>query len=263
MPIDNEVYEREGAGWWDEDNPLNMLHGSMTPARLTYFRTVLTERLRLDPQGRRVLDVGCGGGFLAEQFARLGSRVVGVDPSAVSIDTARRHAAENGLEIDYRVGHGEDLPVGDGEFDLVYSCDVLEHVSDLQRVLGEISRALTPQGVFLFDTVNRTRTSRLLAIKVLQEWRATRINDVTIHDWDMFITPEELEAGLRSEGLIVQEIVGLAPRANPVSLLLNVSRAKRGRISYGELSRRLDFGQVKDTKVSYMGFATKTAGAPA
>ena len=258
MPIDNEVYDREGAGWWDENNPLNMLHGSMTPGRLDYFHRVLTERLRLDPAGLRALDVGCGGGFLAEEFARLGARVVGVDPSEVSINTARRHAADVGLDIDYRVGRGENLPVSDGEFDLVYSCDVLEHVSDLQRVLSEISRSLKSQGVFLFDTINRTRTSRLLGIKVMQEWRFTRINDATIHDWNMFIKPQELEAGMRSEGLHMHDVVGLGPRANPLTLLLDFSRAKRGGISYGELSRRLDFGRVDNARVSYMGFATKS-----
>lgn len=258
MPIDNEVYDREGAGWWDEDNPLNILHGSMTPGRLAYFHGVLVDRLRLDLVGLRALDVGCGGGFVSEEFARLGSHVVGVDPSEVSIDTARRHAAGAGLDIDYRVGRGEDLPVADGEFDFAIACDVLEHVSDLRRVLSEISRSLKPQGVFLFDTVNRTRTSRVLAIKVMQEWRLTRIIDVPIHDWDMFIKPEELESGMRSAGLVMHDVVGLAPRANPVSVVVSFVRANRGRMSYGELSRRLDIGPAKDTRMSYMGFATKT-----
>ncbi len=107
MPIDNEVYNREGEGWWEEDNPLNVLHGSITPGRFAYFREVLTNRLGLDPGDLRALDIGCGGGFLAEEFARLGCQVVGVDPSAVSIETARRHAAATGLDVDYRVGSGE------------------------------------------------------------------------------------------------------------------------------------------------------------
>ena len=72
MPIDNEVYNREGEGWWEEDNPLNVLHGSMTPGRFAYFREILTNRLRLDPGDLRALDIGCGGGFLAEEFACLG-----------------------------------------------------------------------------------------------------------------------------------------------------------------------------------------------
>jgi 2-polyprenyl-6-hydroxyphenyl methylase/3-demethylubiquinone-9 3-methyltransferase len=72
MPIDNEAYDREGDGWWEEDNPLNILHGSLTPGRFAYFREVLRDRLSLDVAGFRALDIGCGGGFLAEEFARLG-----------------------------------------------------------------------------------------------------------------------------------------------------------------------------------------------
>lgn len=96
MAIDNEVYDREGAGWWDENNPLNILHGSLTPGRFSYFRDVLENRLKLSPRGLRALDIGCGGGFLAAESARSGYQVVGVDPSTVSIETARRHAADMG-----------------------------------------------------------------------------------------------------------------------------------------------------------------------
>lgn len=257
MPIDNDVYDRKGEGWWQEDNPLNILHGSLTPGRFRYFREVLT-RLSLEPAGLRALDIGCGGGFLAEEFARLGCQVVGVDPSSVSIETARRHATTNALDVDYRVGSGERLPVADGEFDLAYCCDVLEHVSDLDAVIGETARALRPGGVFLFDTINRTMASRLLAIKVMQEWRLTRFIDTAVHDWDMFIKPEELADALGRAGLQMDEVVGLGPRSSKPRVLLNFVRANRGRISYGELSRRLDAGQVTNTSLPYMGFATKT-----
>lgn len=256
VPIDNEVYDREGEGWWDEDNPLNILHGSMTPGRFAYFRDVLENRLKLEAAGLHALDIGCGGGFLAEEFARLGCQVVGVDPSAVSIETARRHAAAAGLDVDYRVGSGEQLPVADADFDLAYCCDVLEHVSDLDAVLSETSRALKPNGVYFFDTINRTLTSKLLAIKLMQEWRLTKFVDTAIHDWDMFIKPEELADALGRAGLRPVEFVGLGPRASNGSVVLNLIRANRGRISYGELSRRLDAGEVKNLSISYMGFAT-------
>jgi 2-polyprenyl-6-hydroxyphenyl methylase/3-demethylubiquinone-9 3-methyltransferase len=151
MPIDNDVYNREGERWWEEDNPLNLLHGSITPGRFAYFRRVLTDRLGPDFRDLGALDIGCGGGFLAEEFGRLGLRVVGVDPSAVSIETARRHAAANGLDLDYRVGYGERLPVADDEFDLVYCCDVLEHVAELDAVISETARALK-RGAFSCST---------------------------------------------------------------------------------------------------------------
>jgi len=257
MPIDNEVYNRQGEGWWDEENPLNVLHGSITPGRFAYFRELLTDRLGLDPGDLRALDIGCGGGFLAEEFARLGCQVVGVDPSTVSIETARRHAAGAGLDVDYRVGSGERLPVGDGEFDLAYCCDVLEHVSDLDAVIGETARALKPEGIFLFDTINRTMASKLVAIRLMQEWRYTRFIDATVHEFAMFIKPEELVVTLGRHGLRIGEIVGLGPRLTKPLVVLNFIRANSGRISYGELSRRLDAGQVKSTSLSYMGFAMK------
>lgn len=256
--IDNDVYNRHADRWWDEDDPLNMLHGSLTPGRLAYFARVLADRFGPEVPRLRTLDIGCGGGFLAEEFARLGCDVVGVDPSAGSVETARRHARESGLDIDYRVGAGESLPVADGEFDLVFCCDVLEHVTDLDRVISETARALKPGGLYLFDTVNRTRLSKLLAIKVLQDWRWTRVFDFPLHQWDMFIRPRELTAVLHRHGLGVHEIVGLGPRArNPVRLLSAVVRARQGRLSYGRLSRVLDFGEQRSRAVSYMGYATK------
>ena len=208
-------------------------------------------------RGLRALDIGCGGGFLAEEFAALGCRVVGVDPSPVSIAAARGHAAARGLDIDYRVGPGERLPVPDSGFDLAYCCDVLEHVSDLDRVVSEAARVLKPDGLYLFDTINRTLKSRLLAIKVTQQWPLTRITDVALHDWDMFIKPAELAGVLARHGLEAAEIAGLGPRAKLPALLRGYIAARRGRISYGELSRRLDFGRVGSTAVSYMGFAVK------
>ena len=262
LPIDNDVYNRMGEGWWEEENPLNVLHGSITPGRFGYFCEVLTNRLGLDPRDIRALDIGCGGGFLAEEFARLGCQVVGVDPSAVSIETARRHAGATGLDVDYRVGTGEQLPVADGEFDLAYCCDVLEHVADLDAVISETARVLNPEGIFLFDTINRTQASKLLAIKVMQEWRLTRCIDAAIHEWTMFITPKELVVILGRHGLRIGEIVGLGSRSRKALVLLNLIRANRGRISYGELSRRLDAGRIRSTSLSYMGYATKTAGTP-
>lgn len=257
MTIDNDVYNRLGSRWWDEDSPLNVLQGSLTPGRFTYFRDVLERRTSGTTVGGRALDIGCGGGFLAEEFARLGLEVTGVDPSLVSLDAARQHAASTGLSIDYRVGSGEALPVSDSAFDLAYCCDVLEHVLDLDAVLDETSRVLAPGGLYLFDTINRTRISNLLAIKVMQEWRTTRIVDVPLHDWDMFIRPAELTDALARHGLVVHEIVGLGPRTNPVSSLLAMRAARQGRISYGELSRRLDFGRLRNKSVSYMGYAVK------
>ena len=256
MPIDNDVYDRLGGSWWDESSPLNLLHGT-TPGRFAYFRDVLTRQANAAVSGLRTLDIGCGGGFLAEEFAALGCHVTGIDPSPVSIDAARAHAANRGLHIDYQVGSGEQLPAPDSAFDLAYCCDVLEHVSDLDRVISETARVLKPGGLYLFDTINRTVESKLIAIKVLQQWPLTRVTDVAIHDWGMFIKPAELASVLKRHGLKTGEIVGLGPRARLPAVLASYIAARRGRITYGEFSRRLDIGRVTSTGVSYMGFATK------
>lgn len=257
MPIDNELYDRLGGSWWDEDNPLNLLHGSLTPARTQYFRTVLRDRPGGGLSGLKALDIGCGAGLLAEEFARLGCDVTGVDPSGPALAAARRHAAGGGLEIRYLAGSGEELPLPDQSFNVVLCCDVLEHVADLPRVIAETARVLKPGGLYLFDTVNRTAASWLLAIKILQDWPATRIIDAQLHSWDMFIRPRELAHLLQDNGLAPGGLAGLAPRANPLSALSALRAARRGSISYGELGRRLDFGQVRTTALSYMGYAVR------
>jgi 2-polyprenyl-6-hydroxyphenyl methylase/3-demethylubiquinone-9 3-methyltransferase len=123
--------------------------------------------------------------------------------------------------------------------------------------MRETARVLRPGSLYLFDTVNRTFASKLLGIKVMQEWRWTRISDVPLHAWDMFVRPAELAELLTAYGLQMVETVGLAPRANPAALLRGFYQARRGKINYGELSRRLNFGQVEQTSVSYMGYAFK------
>jgi 2-polyprenyl-6-hydroxyphenyl methylase/3-demethylubiquinone-9 3-methyltransferase len=258
MPIDNDVYDRLGGSWWDESSPLFLLHG-ITPGRFAYFREVLARQRAIPASGLRALDIGCGGGFLAEEFAALGCQVTGIDPSPPSIAAARAHAASRGLRIDYLIGPGEQLPVPDSAYDLAYCCDVLEHVSDVDRVISETARVLKPGGLYLFDTINRTAKSKLLTIKLMQDWPLTRVVDAAIHDWDMFIKPAELAGLLGRHGLTTGEITGLGPRASVPAMLGGFIAARRGRITYGEFSRRLDIGQVASTAISYMGFAVKEA----
>ncbi|TCC61793.1 3-demethylubiquinone-9 3-O-methyltransferase [Kribbella pittospori] len=256
MGIDNRIYDRIGGGWWDEANPLNMLNGSFTPGRFAYFRSVLGRR-GLDPAGLRAVDIGCGGGFMAEEFARLGCRVAGVDPSEVSVRTAHAHACSSGLTVGYAVASGERLPLDTESVELAYCCDVLEHVSDLDRVIGETSRVLKPGGIYFFDTINRTVASKVVVIKVAQDWRLTKVIDTELHAWNMFIKPTELEEALRRHGLRLGEITGLGPRANKLAVLRSYLQARHGRITFGRLSELMDVGEVKTTGVSYMGYAIK------
>jgi len=254
--IHNELYDRLADGWWDENGFLYFLKAVANPWRVPYFQRVLQE-LQVDAREKRALDVGCGGGLLAEEFAVMGFAVTGIDPSEKSLAAARAHSAMSGLEIDYRHGYGDKLPFESQSFDVVYCCDVLEHIQNWDTVIGEISRVLREGGVFLYDTINRTMLSKILLIKVLQEWRLTSLAPPNLHSWDMFINPAELRASLERHGLRNQDVRGLKLTLNPVGVLMAARRYKTGRISADELGRRLGLKEGTNLGASYMGYALR------
>jgi len=256
MPVDNAVYDRMADGWWEESGFLHAL-AALNPARFGYMRRVLLEELHLTPLGLWALDIGCGGGLLAEEFARLGFAVVGVDPSEKSLAVARAHAADQRLAIAYYCATGEALPFGNDRFDVVYCCDVLEHVNDVGRVIGETARVLKPGGTYLYDTINRTLQSRLIVIKLLQEWRWTALMPPRLHDWHSFIRPAELWHALEHHGLVPGGITGLKSRGHPLHLVRTLRRRKRGFLSYAAAVREMDLGESRDTSLSYIGYARK------
>lgn len=257
MPVDNEIYNAPHDIWWDDTQPLSFLRIAMNPVRFWYFREVLLNRLRLDPSSMEALDIGCGGGFLAEEFAGLGCRVTGIDPSGPSLRTARSHAAHSGLDIKYLQAAGETLPFPDGCFDIVYCCDVLEHVDDVDRAIAETARVLKPGGVYFYDTVNRTVLSKLILIHAVQDWRLTRVIPAQLHDWRMFIRPDELRAIMKRHGLEHRNTTGMRPPANPLRVVEALLLFKAGSISYATLAERLRFQASHITSLSYMGYAIK------
>ncbi len=224
------LVERAPDVWWSDAGPFVGLH-QLNLARVEYFRGVFGGF-----RGKRVLDVGCGGGILAEALAREGASVVGVDPSEKSIDAARRHARESGLVIDYRPGTAEGLAPGEaGErFDLVFAVDVLEHVDDLDRTLGAIAAELAPGGGLGFLTHNRTIAAFLQLI-----WEEEYVEHTMpegFHDFARFITPDELAQGLSRHAMVAQEMKG-------------VTRAADG-------SGRRELSD--DLSVTYLGWALRT-----
>jgi 2-polyprenyl-6-hydroxyphenyl methylase/3-demethylubiquinone-9 3-methyltransferase len=256
--VDNAIYDRVHATWWEEDGFMALLRTSVNPGRSAYFKQVLCERLRRRPEGSSLLDVGCGGGLLAEEFAGMGFKVTGLDRSRPSLDAARAHCGKTGLDIDYLEGKADALPFESRSFDVVSCCDVLEHVDEPQLVLAEIFRVLKPGGVFVFDTINRTLRSKLVAIKLAQDWRPTRFIPRDVHVWEKFITPDELSGHMRAHGLWPCEMVGLSPSPNLVPALGAFVRHKLGKISFSELGARLRLKQSLDLSISYMGFALST-----
>jgi 2-polyprenyl-6-hydroxyphenyl methylase/3-demethylubiquinone-9 3-methyltransferase len=261
VPVDNEIYNRAGDIWWDEREPLSLLRSFLNPPRTAYIRAILG-RLHIDPADAEVLDVGCGGGLLAEEVARLGCRVTGVDPSAASIATARAHGVASGLRIDYRIAAGEALPFPDKCFDLVCCCDVLEHVESVDAVIAETARALKPGGVFIYDTINRTLLSRIVLVWLVQDLAVTRIAPPNLHDWRRFIRPGELIAALQRYRLRNQGLAGIEPGVGPLTMLGLYLQLKRGRITYAEFGRRLRPRLTRRTFASYIGYATHLSPRP-
>lgn len=261
--VNNAIYRDMGHAWWDDDvGMFSTIRFFVNPVRFGYFRRVV-EMCDLSPgAGLRVLDVGCGGGFLSEDFARLGFCVTGIDPAPESVEAARVHAAKEGLAIDYVVGVGESLPFPDGSFDIVVCCDVLEHVEDVERVAAEIGRVLKPGGFFFFDTINRTFASWLFMIKVMQEWSSTAFADVDAHVWRKFLKPREVEEVFARHGVLCKGFRGIMPRSDPVSSVISFRNRARGKISFRELGRRLDFGECGSLRASYMGWAVKSPLCP-
>ncbi len=255
----SEIYSRLGHTWWDDqEGAFASIRYFINPVRFGYFSRLLACRLPAGPAAYKLLDIGCGGGLLAEEFARAGFQVTGIDPSIESIETARKHAADSHLNISYHVGIGEYLPFTSDRFDIVVCCDVLEHVDNVGEVIAESSRVLKPGGLFLYDTINRTLASKIGVIKIMQEWPSTAFVEPNCHVWRQFIKPEELTDLLRSRSLENQEIRGLAPRPNPLAIWFHLHRRAQGKITYRELGQRLDFHESDDLKTSYMGYAVKT-----
>lgn len=264
MPADNTLYDTYANDWWSEDSFLHLLKTGLNPARFGYFQTIFNMH-GLEPASLRVLDVGCGGGILSEEFARAGCAVSGIDRSAASIATAKSHAQRENLEIDYRVGAAEALPFPAASFDVVVCCDMLEHVADVGKVIAEAARVLQspdaklgkPGGLYLFDTINRTIQSYIETILVAQELPFTRIFIPGTHDWRQFIRPDELTKYLTNNGLQLQELTGLQPGISSQMVGNEISRMKRGEINYAELGRRMKFQTGGGTNGNYIGYAVR------
>lgn len=196
------------ADWWNPKGSSAPLH-QLNPPRLRYIRDQVDAHWHGDGTGftplagRTALDVGCGAGLLCEPLARLGASVTGIDAAPENIAAAEIHAAQSGLAIDYRAGGVEGL---DGQFELVTSLEVIEHVSDPAGFVRGLARVLAEGGLLILSTPNRTPLSRLAMITIAEG--TGRIPRGT-HDWNKFLTPDELTALLRDAGLRVIDTRGL------------------------------------------------------
>jgi 2-polyprenyl-6-hydroxyphenyl methylase/3-demethylubiquinone-9 3-methyltransferase len=203
-PAEVAKFEAMAAEWWNPDGKFKPLH-MLNPCRLDYIVDQIAAEFGRDPKsprpfaGLRLLDVGCGGGLLAEPMTRLGADVVGVDAAPRNIPVAALHAAQSELVIDYRHGAAEDLAAAGERFDVVLAMEIIEHVSDPPAFLAACRDLLKPGGLLICSTINRNPKSWLMAIVGAEQ--VMRWLPVGTHDWRKFITPDELAALLRAAGL--------------------------------------------------------------
>ena len=254
--INNDFYNSTADIWWTPDTVLHLLKTSVNPWRVCYSMRVLRNRC-VDPKGKTALEVGCGGGILTEEIRKLGFTTTGIDPSELSLHTAAAHAAAQGLNIQYDKGAGEALPYADASFDCVFCCDVLEHVRDLAKVIAEIARVLKPGGVFFYDTLNRTFISKLVAIKIWQEWPRWAFFPPHLHEWEMFIRPAEIKTLLAQYGLEWQEHHGSSPNVSIPRMLHFLRKRARGEWTFADLGRNFWLVESKDMRLLYAGHAIK------
>ena len=230
-------FGRMAARWWDANGPMRALH-RLNPVRLAYLRDAACRSFGRDARapfplsGLTVLDVGCGGGILSEPLARLGATVTGLDPAAGNIAVAKRHAQEAGLAIDYRGETVEQVAARGERFDMVLAMEVVEHVFDVDAFVEACGRAVKPGGLLGLSTINRTMRAFALAIvgaEYVLRWlpRGT-------HEWDKFVTPDELEDAVTRAGLSVTGVSGVV--YNPLRDAWTLSR---------------------DTSVNYMALAER------
>ena len=205
-PDEVEQFARLGAQWWNPRGPMAALH-KFNPVRLAYIRDQAIAHFSRDPKkldclsGLRILDIGCGGGILSEPLARLGAQVLGADPSEENIAVAAAHARDSGVSVDYRATTAEDLAAEGEQFDIVLAMEVVEHVINVDDFVATCAGMVKPDGLMIAATLNRTMKSFALAIvgaEYILRWlpRGT-------HQWDKFVTPEELERALVAGGLRV------------------------------------------------------------
>lgn len=205
-------FARMSGQWWDAQGPWATLH-KFNPVRLGYIRDHAAEHFGRDPAridslaGLRILDIGCGGGVLSEPLARLGASVVGADPEISNIEVARLHAAKSGLPIDYRSTTAEALAAAGERFDIVLAMEVIEHVADVGLFVDSAAAMVKPGGLMFTATLNRTLKSFALAI-VGAEYILRWIPRGT-HQWQKFVTPDELVDALEHGGLRVIDEAGV------------------------------------------------------
>ena len=198
--------------WWDPTGKFGILH-KFNPVRLSYIREWALKQFSRDGadrqplKGLKLLDIGCGGGLLCEPLTRLGAEVTGIDAGAKNVAVAKIHAERSGLSIDYRATTSEALAAEGKVFDIVLNMEVVEHVSNVPLYMKSCADLVAPGGLLVSATINRT--ARALAFAKFGAEYVLRWLPRGTHDWNKFLTPDELKALLTRNGLKIVDETGV------------------------------------------------------
>jgi 2-polyprenyl-6-hydroxyphenyl methylase/3-demethylubiquinone-9 3-methyltransferase len=207
-PLEIDKFQSIASRWWDRESEFKPLH-EINPHRVAYI-----EQQACGLDGKRILDVGCGGGILAEALALKGARVTGIDMAELSLEIARLHLHESGLDVDYQLSTAEAFAEqNEAQFDIVTCLEMLEHVPDPASIITSATRLLKPGGVLILSTINRNPKSFALAI--LGAEYVLGLLPRGTHEYKKFIKPSEIATQLRQLGLHASDITGMS--YNPIT----------------------------------------------
>lgn len=200
-PKEIEKFSRIADEWWSETGKFKPLH-KFNPIRIEFIKEEISQFFEINSE-LKILDVGCGGGLIAEPFAKMGASVTAIDASEKNIAVAKIHAEKSDLKIDYRVSSAEEL---DEKFDVVFALEIIEHVADVEKFISSCAKLVKPNGLLFVATMNRTLKSLALA-KFAAEY-ILRWLPIGTHDWKKFIKPSELNSKALPYGLTLKTLKG-------------------------------------------------------
>jgi 2-polyprenyl-6-hydroxyphenyl methylase/3-demethylubiquinone-9 3-methyltransferase len=208
-------FDALAAEWWDPRGAMRPLH-QFTPVRVDYLLKCARRAGLLKASGRlddiEILDIGCGGGLLAEPMARLGARVTGIDASEGAIMAAKAHAEAQNLKIDYLLTSSEEMAEeakNQAHFDFIYASEVIEHVTDRPAFIASMAAMLKPDGIAAITTINKSLPALLLA-KFAAEY-VLRIVPAGTHQFDQFVSPQILQKEFAASGILIDDVTGFTP----------------------------------------------------
>ena len=205
-----DKFSKLASEWWDPNGKFKPLH-KFNPVRLNYIKKSILDNLKKRSSGKslkniKVLDIGCGGGLLCEPLSKLGAKVIGIDASEKNIKIAKTHAKKSKLKINYYCASPENF-ISKEKFDVILNMEIVEHVENVNLFLKESSKFLKKNGIMFIATLNKTLKSYIFAI--LGAEYILRWLPIGTHDWNMFISPEELVKICEKNSLSLDEILGV------------------------------------------------------